>query len=190
VSAQLKLSGWFASVIVSLVLVACGDREHDDVRAWMQEASKDLRGHIPELPQIKPLEVKPYEPGDLLSPFAVDKVVSGGLGSGVLVARAGGPPPINPDAYPLTKVPLESIRFIGTIVVDKEARALVQIEREPIRQVRVGDYLGQSNGRVLKVVPSGDESTGQIVLREKLLDKGAWVERETMFPGQDKGDRK
>jgi type IV pilus assembly protein PilP len=190
VSKQFDFTGLFFCVVASLLLAACADSEHSDVRAWMQEAAKDLRGHIPELPQIKPLEVKPYEPGDLISPFAVDKVVSGGLGAGAPVARAGGPPPINPDAYPLTKVPLETIRFIGTIIVDKEVRALVQTEREPIRQVRLGDYLGQNNGRVVKIEPSGDESMGQIVLREKLLDKGAWIERETMFPGQDKGDRK
>jgi type IV pilus assembly protein PilP len=156
----------------------------------MQEASKDMRPHIPELPQIKPLEVKPYEPGDLIAPFAVDKVVSGGIGAGAQVARAGGPPPLNPDAFPLTKVPLEAIRFVGTIIVDKEVRALVQIEREPIRQVRVGEYMGQNHGRVLKIEPSGNESTGDIVLKEKLLDKGAWIERETVFPGQDKGDMK
>lgn len=173
-----------------MLLVACNDDEHGDVRAWMQEASKDLRGHIPELPQIKPLEVKPYEPGDLLSPFALDKVVSGGLGSGAQAAKAGGPPPLNPDAYPLTKAALESIRFIGTIIVDKEVRGLVQIEREPIRQVRVGEYMGQNHGKVLKIEPHGDDSNGQIVLTEKLLDKGAWIERETLFPEQDKGDRK
>lgn len=179
-----------AGVIAVLILSACGSDEHDDIKAWMQEASRDLRGHVPELPQIKPLEVKPYEPGDLISPFAVEKVVSGGLGNGNQRREAGGPPPLNPDAYPLTKAPLESIRFIGTIIVDKEVRGLVQIEREPIRQVRVGDYIGQSHGRVMKIQPDGDDSTGQIVLKEKLLEKGAWIERETIFPDQEKGERK
>lgn len=180
----------FAPVLAALLLVGCGDAEHDDVRAWMQEVSKDLKGHVRDLPQIKPLEVKPYEPGDLLSPFAVGKVISGGIGADMQPARIGGPPPLNPDAFPLTKAPLEAIRFVGTIVVDREVRALVQIEREPMRQVRVGDFMGQNHGRVLKIVPSGGESVGQIFLKEKLLDKGAWVERETMFPEQDKGGLK
>lgn len=178
------------SFVAALLLVGCGDSEHSDVRAWMQESSKELRPHIPELPQIKPLEVRPFEPGDLLSPFAVDKVVSGGLGGGAYTATAGGPRQINPDAYPLTKVPLSSIRFIGTITVDKEPRALVQVEREPIRQVRVGEYVGQNHGQVLRIVPSNGESMGQIVLKEKLLDKGAWIERESVFPEQDIGGQR
>lgn len=176
--------------ITALLLSACDGSDHGDVRAWMQESSKELRGHVPDLPQIKPLEVKPYEPGDLLSPFSSEKVVSGGLPGNVQSSRAGGPPPVNPDAYPLTKVPLESVRFIGTIIVEKEVRALVQVEREPVRQVKVGEFIGQNHGRVQKINPATGDSPGQIVLKEKLFDKGVWVERDTSFPAQDKGDRK
>ncbi len=178
-----------AALLATVFLLAgCGDNEHDDVRAWMHEASKDLRGHVPDLPEIKPLDVKPYEPGDLISPFSPEKVISGG--SGIKASSAGGPVPVNPDAYPLTKVSLEAIRFIGTITVNKEVRALVQVEREPIRQVRVGEYLGQHHGRVMRIEASGDDSSGHVVLKEKLLDKGVWIERDTIFPAQDIGDRK
>ena len=183
----LFLSGW----MVGLTLLAgCGDREHGDLQAWMRESSRDLRGHIPELPQIKPLDIKPFEPADLISPFSSEKVVSGGLGVNHQTARVGGPPPLNPDAYPLTKAPLESIRFLGTIIVDKEVRALVQIEREPIRQVRTGDFMGQNHGRVQRIEPSGNASSGQLLLKERLLDKGVWIDRDTVFPAQEKGDRK
>ncbi len=171
-------------------VAGCGDAEHGDVQAWMRESSKDLQGHVPDLPQIKPLDIKPYEPGDLISPFSPGKVISGGVGATTQSSKAGGPPQVNPDAYPLTKVPLEAIRFLGTIIVNKEARALVQIEREPIRQVRVGDYLGQNNGRVQRIEPSGSSTSGQLILKERLLDKGVWIDRDTVFPAQDKGERK
>lgn len=177
-------------LMITAVLGGCGGSDHGDVRAWMQESSKDLRGHVPDLPQIKPLDVKPYEPGDLISPFASEKVVSGGLVSNTQTPRAGGPPPLNPDAYPMTKVPLEAIRFVGTIIVNKETRALVQVEREPVRQVKVGDFLGQNHGRIMKIEPASNDSDGRVMLKEKLLDKGVWVERDTVFPAQDKGDRK
>lgn len=180
----------FLSILLSLALSGCGGDDHGDVRAWMQESSKDLRGHVPDLPQIKPLDVKPYEPGDLISPFSAEKVVSGGLAGNSQMPHAGGPSPVNPDAYPLTKVPLEAIRFIGTIIVDKEPRALVQVEREPVRQVRTGDYLGQNHGRVLKIEAATNDSAGRVLLKEKLVDKGVWIERDTIFPAQDKGDRK
>ncbi len=182
------------STPICLLLIAllggCGGSDHGDIRAWMQESSKDLRGHVPDLPQIKPLDVKPYEPGDLISPFSSEKVVSGGLVSSGQASRSGGPPPLNPDAYPMTKVPLEAIRFVGTIIVNKEIRALVQVEREPVRQVKVGDFLGQNHGRIMKVEPANNASDGRVVLKEKLLDKGVWIERDTVFPAQNKGDRK
>lgn len=174
----------------SSLLTGCGNSDHGDVRAWMLEASKDLRGHVPDLPQIKPLDVKPYEPGDLLSPFTSEKVVSGGIVSGAQISRTGGPAPLNPDIYPLIKVPLETIRFVGTIIVDKDIRALVQVEREPVRQVRIGEYMGQNHGRVLRIEPASGDSSGQVLLKEKLFDKGVWVERDTVFPAQGKGDRK
>ena len=156
----------------------------------MQESSKDLRGRVPDLPQIKPLDVKPYEPGDLISPFSLGKVISGGLGMTNVARQVSGPAPVNPDAYPMTRGALDAIRFVGTIVVNNEVRALVQIEREPIRQVKVGDYMGQNHGRISKIEPSSDDSPGSVVLREKLMDKGVWIERDTVFPGQDKGDRR
>ena len=177
-------------VVTSSLLTSCGDREHGDVQAWMREVSKDLRGHIPELPQIKPLDIKPFEPGALISPFSSEKVVSGGLGTAARTASIGGPQPLNPDAYPMTKVPLESIRFLGTIIVDKDVRALVQIDREPVRQVRLGDYLGQNHGRIQKIEPSTANSSGLLLLKERLFDKGIWIDRDTVFPAQDKGDRK
>lgn len=178
------------TALIALPLFGCGDREHGDVQAWMRESAKDMRGHVPDLPEIKPLDIKPYEPGDLISPFSSEKVISGGLGANNQASRVGGPPPLNPDAYPLTKAPLESIRFLGTIIVDKEVRALLQIEREPIRQVREGDYIGQNHGRVQKIESSSATTQGQLLLRERLLDKGIWIDRDTVFPARDKGDRK
>lgn len=180
----------FAAATSSLLLAGCSNDDHGDVRAWMLEASKDLHGHVPDLPQIKPLDVKPYEPGDLISPFSQEKVISGGIASSTQLLRAGGPAPLNPDIYPLTKVPLETIRFVGTIIVDKDIRALVQVEREPVRQVRIGEYMGQNHGRVQRIEPARGDSPGQVLLKEKLFDKGVWVERDTLFPAQGKGDRK
>jgi len=185
-----RISLLLPAIAMLLLMAGCGGDDHGDVRAWMQDAAKDLRGHVPDLPQINPLNVRPYEPGELISPFASGKVVSGGITGNSQVSRAGGPPPVNPDAYPLTKVPLETIRFLGTIIVEKEVRALVGVEREPVRQVRIGEYMGQNNGRIQKISPSTDDSSGQIVLKEKLLDKGVWIERDTVFPALDKGDRK
>lgn len=179
-----------AAVLTGAFLAACGGGDPQDIREWMQEQSKDMRGKVPDLPEIKPLQVLAYEPGDLSAPFSVDKVFAEDTKLGSRIAVIGGPKPVNPDAQPMTKYPLESIRVVGTILVGKELRALVVAEREPLRQVRVGDYLGQNNGRITAIEPATDDSDGRIMLKEVVLDKGVWIERESRLPAQGKGDRK
>ena len=44
-----------------LALSACGGSDHDDLRQWMADNSKDLRGGIPKLPDVMPYQPVPYE---------------------------------------------------------------------------------------------------------------------------------
>lgn len=171
--------------LAAFLLTACGGGDEQDIREWMREQSKDLRGRVPDLPQIKPLPVLAYEPGDLAVPFSSDKVFAEDLRTGVHGGLIGGPKYINPDAQPMTKYSLESIRLVGTILVGKELRAIVASEREPVRQVRVGDYLGQNHGRITAIEPAAGDSDGRIKLKEVVLDKGIWIERENQLPPQD-----
>lgn len=178
------------ALLAGIFLTACGGSDEQDIREWMKEQSKDLRGRVPDLPQIKALPVLTYEPGDIAAPFSPDKVFADDLKAGARNIVSGGPKDINPDAYPMTKYPLETMRLVGTIYVGKELRALVVSEREPVRQVRVGDYIGQNHGQIKSIMPATDDDQGSILLKEILLDKGVWIERETRFPSQEKGDKK
>lgn len=173
--------------VAVLIMTACGGSDEQDIREWMKEQSKDLKGKVPDLPQIKPLPVLAYEPGDLAAPFSPDKIFAGDMKGAAAGSNAasGGPKDINPDAQPMTKYPVESIRLVGTILVGKELRAIVASEREPVRQVRVGDYLGQNHGRITAIEPAAGDSQGRIMLKEVVLDKGIWIERETQLPPQD-----
>ena len=45
-------------VLISLVLSACSGGDHDDLRQWMSDASKGIKGKVPELPQVKPYPVR------------------------------------------------------------------------------------------------------------------------------------
>ena len=173
--------------VTTLIMMACAGSDEQDIREWMKEQSKDLKGRVPDLPQIKPLPVLAYEPGELTTPFAPDKVFAGdtkmGIGGGA--SASGGPKEINADAQPMTKYPIESIRLVGTILVGKELRAIVASEREPVRQVRIGDYLGQNHGRITAIEPAAGDNQGHIMLKEVVLDKGIWIERETQLPPLD-----
>ena len=171
-------------VFVPFLMAACGGSDEQGIREWMKEQSKDLRGRVPDLPQIKPLPVLAYDPGDLAAPFSPDKVFAEDAKAGHMVVN-GGPKAVNPDAQPMTKYPLETIRVLGTIMVGKELRALVASEREPVRQVRVGDYLGQNHGRIIFIEPATGDRQVAIGLKEVVFDKGVWIERESRLPPPD-----
>ena len=61
-------------VLLSMLLLACSNTEHEDLRQWMSETSKGIKGKIPELPQVKPYEAVPYDVGNLLDPFKPGKI--------------------------------------------------------------------------------------------------------------------
>ena len=61
--------------VIAVILAGCASEEHSDLRAWMADASKDLRGKVPPLPQVKPYEPVPYDVGNLLDPFKPGKII-------------------------------------------------------------------------------------------------------------------
>ena len=62
------------SLCASLLLVACGGDDHEDLRQWMAENSKDLRGNVPKLPEVTPYQPVPYEVDSMLDPFKAAKI--------------------------------------------------------------------------------------------------------------------
>lgn len=187
-----------AALLLPLLLLAgCGSDEPEDVREWMAESAKTMKGKVPDLPQIQPLPVINYDPGELSQPFSSDKLFAQEAKT-AQEGPNGGPKSINSDAYPLTRVPLESIRLIGTMIIDKpvgkavvkEKVAIVQSERDTPRPVRVGDYLGQNKGRVTAIKLSTTQEDGEILVKETVFEKGVWVERESRVTTPGQGDKK
>jgi type IV pilus assembly protein PilP len=72
---------------------------------------------------------------------------------------------------PLEVYGLETMSMAGTLQRQGQAVALVSVDKL-LYQVRVGDYMGQNNGRVVKI------EEGKLELREVVQDgAGEWVER-------------
>ena len=109
----------------SLALIAgCGGEEHSDLKQELAEATKDFRGQVPPLPQVKPYEPVPYTAEGLTDPFRPERID---------VARVDDKQKVNAKLAeqekrikePLEAFPLESIQMLGTITQDKEKFALV-----------------------------------------------------------------
>jgi type IV pilus assembly protein PilP len=152
------------------LLAACGGEEQSELRQELANMTKDLRGRVDPLPQVRSYEPVPYRGESMLDPFVPGRIVvsqaaTGGGGGG------GVQPDLNRPKEPLEAFPLEALVMVGTLEQNKSTYALVRAGSNLFR-VKKGNYMGQNFG----VITAIDE--GQIVMKEVVQDSGGdWVER-------------
>ena len=158
------------AALAALLLAACDGEQYSDLKAELNEKTKDFRGRVDPLPQVKPYEPVPYTAEGMTDPFRPERIE---------VARADTKDKVNEKLAeqekrvkePLEAFPLESIQMLGTITQNRETFALVKAGPNLYR-VRKGMYMGQNFG----VITSIDEAA--ISLKELVQDSGGeWVER-------------
>jgi len=161
-----------AALSIALALAGCGGEEHSDLREELNQLTKDMRGRVDPLPQVRPYEPVPYTAEGQIDPFRPERVEVAAAGrtepsvtANLLEQQKKRPP------EPLEAFPLESITMLGTITQNQETFALVKAGPNLYR-VRKGNYMGQNFG----VITAIDEA--QISLKELVQDStGDWVER-------------
>ncbi len=161
-----------AALVAATLLAACGGDEHRELRQELAELTKDYRGQVPPLPQVRPYEPVPYTAEGQIDPFRPERieVAQASRSSNTASKIAEHEKRLK---EPLEAFPLESIQMLGTITQDKETFALVKAGPNLYR-VRKGNYLGQNFG----VITAIDES--QISIKELVQDSGGeWVERSS-----------
>ena len=150
---------------VGLLVAACGGESHQDLRAWMQDQGKGVKGKLDPLPQVKPYEPFTYNAFDLPDPFKPRKIEPAKGGSKMA-------PDLNRRKEPLESFPLESLQMVGTLQRGKSTYALVRTTDKDIYQIKIGNYLGQNFGVVVQI------SEGEVQVRELVQDgAGDWTER-------------
>lgn len=164
-------------------LAACAGSDHEDLRQWMAESTKDMRGNVPKLPEVKPYEPVPYTVEGMLDPFKPAKIEpesrykNGGKGGPDFEAR-------ELRNSLMEKYPLESLKMIGYLNVNKRPMAVIQVE-DKVKQVKVGDYMGLDFGLVTRI------SETEVQLRELVQDSaGDWSERKSSLLLQSKEESK
>ena len=160
-------------LLAALALAACGGDEHGDLKQELSQATKDFRGRVEPLPQVRAYEPVPYTAEGQVDPFRPERIdvaqqrLTSTAGSSRIDKERDRP------KEPLEAFPLESIQMLGTITQANETFALVKAGPNLYR-VRKGNYMGQNFG----VVTGVDES--QIALKELIQDSGGeWVERNS-----------
>ncbi len=170
-SAGARLAGTVAALAVALA-AGCAGEEFGDLTEELNQLTKDLRGRVDPLPQVKPYEPVPYTAEGQIDPFRPERIEVAAAGraapsalASVIEEQRKRPP------EPLEAFPLESIQMMGTITQAKETFGLVKAGPNLYR-VRKGNYMGQNFGVITEI----DEA--QISLKELVQDStGDWVER-------------
>jgi type IV pilus assembly protein PilP len=164
---------------IIILLSGCGDRGHDEIKQWMEESSRDLKGGIPPLPELKPFPVVSYEAGDKVDPFNSLRIEPERKESG-----GANKPDFDRPKEQLESYPLETISFVGVINKNKNQakHAVVQADGV-VYQVGKGNYMGQNFGRIVGITGS------EIILKEIVQDPSGqtsdWVERQMTLQLQE-----
>jgi type IV pilus assembly protein PilP len=152
-----------------LFLVACNE-EFGDLKAWMDESSVGLKGHIEPLPEVKPYEPFIYAAFDLVDPFNKSKMAVARKSGGLLA------PNLNRPRETLESYDLEKLRMVGTLQRGKEINALIKAPDGNLYRIKMGGYMGQNFGMVTAI------SESEISLKEIVEDSGGdWVERTSVL---------
>jgi|SRR3972149_5685606 len=165
------------ALAAAALLGACGGEEQRELKQELDQLTKDLRGRVDPLPQVRPYEPVPYTAEGLVDPFRPERIEVAQAGAARSTSKLAPDP--NRPKEPLEAFALESIQMVGSISQEKETFGLVKAGPNLYR-VKRGNYLGQNFG----VITTIDES--QIALKELVQDSGGeWVERTSALQLQE-----
>ena len=154
-------------VLAVILCSACSDDPKESLQTWMAEASKNLQGNIPPLPQITPYEAAIYDKKDIVDPFRSSRIHIEQKSSGQFQ------PDLSRPREPLELHSLESLKYVGSLKHQKQTVGVVLADGA-LYQVKLGSRLGQDFGIVVKITDT------EISLRESVQDAtGDWIERNS-----------
>lgn len=169
------------SLLVFLLLAACSNEEHGDIKAWMEEESKGIKGSVKPPPPIFTPPIVSYSAKHLESPFSTEKAKTR---DGSSLNDKNNPAAGRPPEY-LEGFPLESMRLIGVVAYQGKTYAVIQTPEKP-KHVTVGNYIGPNYGKIVEI------SKTQMRISETVKDANdLWVQREKiLYLQQDEGAKK
>lgn len=161
-----RLAAAAVAMLAATTLTACGASEDEGLQQWMSQ-TRAAKAPPPEpLPEVKPYVPREYGGRTSPEPFAQTKI-------GELNKTMSESPEAGRRREPLEEFPLENFKMLGMLKKHGETYGVVRVDNK-IHHVKVGQYLGQSYGRVVRI------NDQEIVLRE-LVREGVsdWKEKMT-----------
>jgi len=170
---------WPLLALVSLA--GCGSNEAE-ISTWMAEQRAQSRPKVTPIAEPKKFIPQEYLGADAMDPFNVQKLTQ------ALKREAATPgnmaiiaPEMARRKEALEMMPLDSMAMVGSMQKEGVPVALLRIDNL-LYQVKVGNYLGQNFGRIMKITET------EVQLREVVQDSsGDWIERPASLQLQERG---
>jgi type IV pilus assembly protein PilP len=145
---QRKYSLAALTIAVALLsLVGCSGRD-GELEEFIAATKKQTGGDVAPLPEVKPYQSFAYEAQSLRSPFMPGSP-GGGAGAGASVR-----PDSKRNREFLEQFSLDTLRMVGTLKLGGQNFGLVKAKDGLVHRVLPGNYLGQSEGKILGIEPS------------------------------------
>lgn len=160
----------FALSLACLILSACGGGDFSDLEQKIAEIKAKPKGEIEPLPPVKVTEPFSFDLDGSRDPFkAVEKEDTTGTEDNSDSLIKPDPLRVKED---LESYALDTLKMVGTLK-DSTLWALVQSTNGTIYRVKVGNYMGLNDGKIIEI------SASEIKLMEIVPDKdpGKWREQ-------------
>ena len=158
-----------AFICASLLGLSACSQDVSDLQSFIAQTKSAHVGSVKPIPQFKPYESFSYSAADLRDPFVstTDLEEDDGTKTSLL----------NPDStsprQPLEVFPLDTLSMVGILEQNDQLWGLIKDPQNIVHRIQVGNYMGQSEGRVIEINESA------IFLVEIVPDGiGGYIERD------------
>lgn len=166
---------------VALVLAGCDASGEDELREWMVQERAQTQPHVTPLTEPKQFVPQQYGAQADLEPFNPQRLTLALRRDSTQIASNAAliAPELARRKEPLEAFPLDAMAMVGSLMKTGKPTALLKVDNL-LYQVSVGDYLGQSYGRITSI------SETAVQLREIVQDAtGDWMERTASLELQE-----
>jgi len=162
----------------ALLLAGCS-AETEELRAWMEQQRREVKPNVTPLQPPKKFDPQPYMAIQSVDPFSNQKLTVA-LKQESRQLNALMAAEMNRRKEPLEAFPLDSMSMVGSVNKQGQPFALLRVDNL-LYQVKVGDYLGQNYGRIMRIAET------EVVLRELVMDSGGeMIERPATLQLQER----
>jgi len=170
------------SIVLSVAvatLAGCGGGEQEDIKKWMADKSKDLRGRVEKIEEPKKFEAFKYESEKAVDPFSSGRISQVAEDKKSAPKVGGLRPDFDRPKEVLESFPLENLRMVGMLKQKAAYFGIIKADAN-LHRVKVGNYMGQNFGIITGVTET------EITLKELVQDGGGdWIERVSTLQLQE-----